>query len=79
MPELKHGRIETRRGWSLPAPEWLTGFDQWRDLKSLTLIESTREIKDQSTVETRYFISSLEPDALRALAVACAHWGVGNS
>ena len=74
-----HGRIETRRGWSVPAPEWLTGFDQWRDLKSLTLIESTRTIKDQSTVETRYFISSLEPDAPHALEVVRAHWGVENS
>jgi hypothetical protein len=34
------GRIERWRGWSVPALEWSTGVDQWRDLKSLISIES---------------------------------------
>ena len=77
--EQGHGRTERRRGWSVEAPHWLTGYDQWRDLNSLVLIESTRRIKDQTTTECRYFISSLAPDAARAMEAVRAHWGIENS
>jgi len=77
--EQGHGRTETRRGWSVAAPKWLTGYDQWQDLKSLVLIESERTIKDQTATERRYFISSLAPDAERAMEAARAHWGIENS
>jgi predicted transposase YbfD/YdcC len=71
--EQGHGRIETCRGWSAAAPKWLTGYDQWQDLKSLIMIESERTIKGQTATERRYFISSLAPDAARD------HWGIENS
>jgi predicted transposase YbfD/YdcC len=77
--EQGHGRTEVRRSWSVAAPNWLTGYDQWRDLKSLVLIESTRTIKDQTTTEFRYFISSLPPDAARSMEAARSHWGIENS
>lgn len=67
--ETNHGRTETRRCWSVEAPAWLTGFDQCRDLQSLILVESTREIKEQQTTELRYYLSSLSPDAARAARV----------
>jgi predicted transposase YbfD/YdcC len=79
IKEQGHGRTEIRRGWSVAAPPWLTGSDQWRDLNSLILIESTRTIKDQTTTESRYFISSLPPDAVRAMGAVRAHWGIENS
>jgi predicted transposase YbfD/YdcC len=77
--EQGHGRTEVRRSWSVAAPNWLTGYDQWRDLNSLVLIESTRTIKDQTTTELRYFISSLPPDAARSMEAARSHWGIENS
>lgn len=77
--ETGHGRTETRRCWSIEAPNWLMGFDQWRDLNSLILVEATREIKDQQTTELRYYLSSLSPDANRAAAAVRAHWGIENS
>lgn len=77
--EQHHGRTETRRCWSVEAPPWLTGFTQWRDLHSLILIESTREIKEQRTTELRYYLSSLPPDAERAAKAVRQHWGVENS
>lgn len=64
--ENGHGRGETRRCWSVEAPHWSTGFDQWRDLKSLILIEAARVVKDQSTTELRYYLSNLPPDAAQA-------------
>ena len=33
--EQGHGRTERRRGWSVAAPNWLTGYDQWQNLNSL--------------------------------------------
>jgi predicted transposase YbfD/YdcC len=77
--EQHHGRTETRRCWSIEAPQWLTGFTHWRDLQSLILIESTREIKEQRTTELRYYLSSLRPNAARAANAVREHWGVENS
>jgi predicted transposase YbfD/YdcC len=77
--EKNHGRTETRRCWSVKAPDWLTGFDQWRDLQSLILVEAIREIKEQRATELRYYLSSLSPNADRAAQAVRAHWGVENS
>jgi predicted transposase YbfD/YdcC len=77
--DRNHGRVETRRCWSVEAPEWLTGFDQWCDLRSLILVEATRKIKEQSTNEKRYYISSLPPDAKKAAQAVRGHWGIENS
>ena len=77
--ENNRGRIETRRCLSIEAPEWVTGFSEWEKLQSLILIESTRQIKDQTTTELRYYLSSLLPDAERATKAVREHWGVENS
>jgi len=77
--ETGHGRGETRRCWSIAAPAWLIGFSLWCNLRSLILIESIRRINGQVTVELRYYLSSLEPDAKRAGQAVRAHWGVENS
>lgn len=77
--ETNHGRTETRRCWSVEAPAWLTGFDEWRDLQSLILVEATREIKERRTTELRYYLSSLSPDAERAGQAVRQHWGIENS
>jgi len=77
--ENNHGRTETRRCWSIEAPDWITGFDEWRDLKSLIMVEATREIKEQQTTELRYYLSSIAPNAEHAARVIREHWGVENS
>jgi predicted transposase YbfD/YdcC len=77
--ETNRGRTETRHCWSVEAPDWVTGFDEWRDLKSIVLVEATREIKEQRSTELRYYLSSLPPNAARAAQVVREHWGVENS
>lgn len=77
--ETNHGRTETRRCWSVEAPNWMTGFSEWPHLQSLILVESTRQIKEQSTTELRYYLSSLPPNAERAAKAVREHWGVENS
>lgn len=77
--EHHHGRTEIRRCWSIEAPDYLTGFSEWRDLTSLLLIESTRESNEKRSVELRYYLSSLKPHAERAAQAVRQHWGVENS
>jgi predicted transposase YbfD/YdcC len=67
------------RGWGVEAPTWITGYDQWRDMQNLILVETTREIKEQCTTELRYYLSSLSPDAVRAAQAVRKHWGIENS
>lgn len=57
-----HGRLEERSCWAAPA----TGLDQrnrWPSLESVVMVESKRTIKGVTTVENRYYLSSLAPDA----------------
>lgn len=77
--ESGHGRQETRRVYSLEAPEWLHNKEEWSRLSSLIMVEARRELNDQVSVERRYYISSLRPDAQRAAEAVRGHWGIENS
>ena len=77
--ESGHGREETRRVYSLEAPEWLRNKEQWGRLSSLIMVEATRKLNDQVSAERRYYISSLAPDAKRAAEAVRGHWGIENS
>ena len=77
-----HGRIEVRQCWSTSDPEYLESIrnrQNWKGLKSIVMIESERIIGDKSSVETRFFISSLASDAKRLLQAIRSHWGIENS
>ena len=43
------------------------------------MIQSERIIGKRTSVENRFYITSLAPNAKRCLEVARAHWGVENS
>lgn len=75
----EHGRIETRRYLTVAAPDYLPGFAEWRDLCSVGKVEATREIGDQVSVETRYYLQSLPVDGARFAAAVRGHWSVENS
>jgi predicted transposase YbfD/YdcC len=76
-----HGRIETRECWALSDPDILTyinAYKPWPGLHSLVKVTSTRLENGKSSQATRYFISSLAPDATRLLATVRAHWQIEN-
>jgi predicted transposase YbfD/YdcC len=75
----EHGRIEERHCYVTGDIEWLTGKDLWEGLSSIGVIESVREEKGNKTVERRYYISSLKPEAQRFLKSIRSHWGIENS
>jgi len=75
-----HGRIETRKVRATLDVDWLRDrHPRWKSLKSIVAVTSTREIKNQSTEETRYFISSLDMNDPKYLGhVIRSHWGIEN-
>ena len=73
-----HGRVETRTCWQTDDIGWFEDRDKWAGLRSVCMVES--KVYDmatkETTVETRFFISSLPVGPIRALEAIRAHWGV---
>ncbi|MGU7780707.1 ISAs1 family transposase [Burkholderia sp. PU8-34] len=75
-----HGRIETRRCIASDILTcWEPDPDLWPGLRSIVMVEATREIGDTKTTERRYYVSSLLPDAARIAQAVRAHWRIENS
>ena len=80
--EKDHGRIETRRCWVISDPEFLAYMDpdhEWSQLQSLVMVEAKRQLPESTSYATRYFISSLSPDAKLLLSAIRSHWSIENS
>lgn len=76
-----HGRLEIRHCWVVSQPDYLAylrGHQAWQGLRSLIKVVSERRVNDQSTLKTRYFISSLEDTAAHLLAYCRQHWYIEN-
>lgn len=76
--EKDHGRIEEREIWTTSNLDWLQNTEEWHALKSLTCIKSTRHEKGKTSVEIRYYISSLSAPAARIGEIIRLHWGIEN-
>ncbi len=77
--EKDHGRIEERRCWVTEEIGWLEQKEDWKNLKSVIMVEAIREvIGGKKTVDRRYFISSLEADAKQVLKAVRGHWAIEN-
>lgn len=73
-----HGRIEKRECWALPVDNWLLAEHAWPGIKSIAMVKSTRIMKDKESHDTRFYISSLSPDAEMICKIARRHWGIEN-
>jgi predicted transposase YbfD/YdcC len=73
-----HGRLEIRRHWTMGQTEYLLGAEEWKGLKSIGMVESERRIKDEITVEQRYYLMSIESNAKRFAESVRSHWGIEN-
>jgi predicted transposase YbfD/YdcC len=79
VTERSHGRTETRRYWVRDEIEWLTQHSQWKHLRSVTMVESIREIQDKVTSERRFYISSMAPNAKNHARAIRGHWSIENT
>lgn len=80
-----HGRVEIRECWTISDPACLAmiaDHTEWAGLQTFIRICAERQIGDESTTKTRYYISSLSPDtphlAQTALDAVRSHWGIEN-
>lgn len=76
--EKNRNRWEKREVWSTDELSWLPQKDAWVDLKSIVCVKSTRTIKNKTSVELRYYISSQMVNAIRQACDIRAHWGIEN-
>jgi predicted transposase YbfD/YdcC len=74
-----HGRIETRTTTVIHDLDWLRQRHDWPGLKSVVMLESTREIADKIEQETRLYITSLDLPADTLAPIVRSHWAVENS
>jgi len=75
-----HGRLESRRCWvSYDALPHIKGSQKWEGLQTIVMVESERSVKNETTIEHRYYISSTENDAENLLHASREHWGIETS
>jgi predicted transposase YbfD/YdcC len=80
-----HGRIEKRQCRVIADPDYiayvqrLQGKNAWPGLKSIIRVEASRRIGDESSSETRYYISSCNDSAKAINGFIRSHWRVENS
>jgi predicted transposase YbfD/YdcC len=77
--EKGHGRVDTRRYWISSDLDWFEDKALWKDLNSIGMVESIRNVKGKRSIERRYYLASLPPDAKRFAKAVRGHWGVENS
>jgi|SRR6266853_71600 len=78
MVEKDHGRLETRRCYVFDQIHCLHRPEQWPGLKSFAVLESERLLQGKTTLEQRFYISSLAADAERISHAVRAHWSIEN-
>ena len=78
--ESGHGREEIRNYLMLSdISNQIDSDNKWKKLNSIGMVESVRTENGKTTVETRYYISSLNLDAKKFGESVRSHWGIENS
>jgi predicted transposase YbfD/YdcC len=77
--EKDHGRIETRRYWVTNHLNMIHTADDWVSLQTIGMVESERRIGQRIEQETRYYISSREPNAKTFGERVRGQWSIENS
>jgi predicted transposase YbfD/YdcC len=75
-----HGRLEIRECWTISDAEvlrHLRGFENWKNLSTVSRIRAQRLMGEESSCEDRYHIASIT-GAKRVLWAVRSHWGIEN-
>jgi len=74
-----HGRVEKR---TVTTSTWLNGYrSDWPKLSQIVRVVRERRIKDETTAEVAYYITSLDrnrADAVRLGELIRSHWEIEN-
>jgi predicted transposase YbfD/YdcC len=74
-----HGRVETRRYWTLGNLEGIAEAKHWANLDMIGMVQAERECDGKTSSEYRFYIGSIGTDAKRFANAVRSHWGVENS
>lgn len=77
--EKGHGRIETRRYWQSADPGRFTDRGEWEGLRSVGVVEASRDVDDKVSVERRYYLSSLPVEVELFARAVRGHWAIENN
>jgi predicted transposase YbfD/YdcC len=80
--ETHHGRWERRTYWTLMDPLVLAQVNpagRWLKLRCIGMVRAERTLNGKTSVEERFYISSLEGDARTFGRAVRGHWGIENS
>lgn len=77
--ERGHGREESRECVVTDDLSGIRDGDRWIGLHSVACVTDTRTIGGKVSVATRYFITSMKPDAKKIMRAVRAHWAVENN
>ncbi|HBY97189.1 MAG TPA: ISAs1 family transposase [Chloroflexi bacterium] len=76
-----HGRFERRRVWTSADPDVrfaLRDRAKWAGVTPLVNVTAERTVGPATSVETRFFLSSLPHTAQPLAAAVRGHWGIEN-
>jgi predicted transposase YbfD/YdcC len=76
-----HGRIEIRECWTISAEDYLQFLPNrsaWSGLQTIVMVKSERRIGHETSLQVRYYISSLATSAKQHLKAVRGHWGIEN-
>jgi predicted transposase YbfD/YdcC len=76
--ERGHGRVETRCAWISADLEAALSAAAWPGLQSIGMVEATRTLGGKTSVEQRFYLSSLPPNAEQFAQAVRKHWGIEN-
>lgn len=76
--EKSKGRYEKRICRIISDLKYFPDTEGWENLKSLICVESTRELHGKISIEKRYYLSSLPPNARILANCIRKHWMIEN-
>ena len=74
-----HGRVENRKYYITSDIGFLNLGSKWKDIKSIGKVISSRQVNGKTSLQTRYFITSLKNNAKVFANAVRKHWGIENS
>lgn len=79
--ESGHHRIERREVWTIPLSDFpsLHQADGWVGLRTIVIVERTRQLWNKTTHEIQYYLTSLHQGNPRIGSAIRQHWGIENS
>jgi predicted transposase YbfD/YdcC len=76
-----HGRVEDRHYWIIQDRDIIDSLDphhDWQGFHSIGMVQSQRRIGQKVTTQVRYYLLSIEGNALTFAHAVRSHWGIEN-